>query len=294
MTFAEKSLKPTAEDSLKLRPVFNNFEVRRSTWNARLAAQLDLKCIVRKLNSTLEQANVDKFCEKLIPVMNKAFAFVKGRPKAVIAEKSDNGYLERSIASTMSMFNPYFTFCIYEGEKKRTVHALKVWRGSRNALQYNDVGFNPRPYSHADCASPSMLNTFTGLRLSPIEIYSGEQLNEIAQNEMKPFLEHVFKIWCDSDQERYKYVIQWLFTLITMPWVHVETALVLKSDDHRAKLVIVRKIIEVLGAQHVFEPDSLNLRNNVGFKRCLLLILEEELYARSKAKRLKVKHMISD
>ena len=324
--FVEKSMEPTAEDIAHLRPAFNNMNMR-SKADTRTVF-LELGILARRLNESPSRQNAAVFRRKLVPIMNKAFARLRGSVALVVTRRVDGN--TNNVKYTRCKINDikmnyesegfYITVASEDddddedeeeeegvsqsGEKKKQkgpelVEPIKVWLKSKNCLVYDSVVFNPRPYSEKDCATPFQLNTFVGIAYPRTKIFSDEECRELEQHDLKPFWEHIFCIWCNKNEELFEFVRAWIWSKVVRPWYRVESALILQSEQGAGKGVIVNKIAEVLGLQYMSKPSSLdqitgNNFNRHYFENCLIMFLDEAFYAGSKATKNQVKTIITD
>ena len=191
------------------------------------------------------------------------------------------------------------TVCIMDGSKSVCIEILSTWRRSKYALCYNRRVFNPRPYDIERCARPQDLNSFVGLNYKCQELYDEPRLAALRDTVLKPFWDHVFRIWCQSTPELFDYVHNWLCSRVQRPWYRVDCALILRSEQGAGKGVIMDKLAEVLGKQYMSKPPSLehitgNAFNKHFFYRSLVMFLDEAFYAGSKATKNQMKTKITE
>ena len=300
ITFVEKSLVPTECDLLRVRPAFNNFTVESHWDEARVFNQLDM--MAKELNQNPVEGNADRFRKNLVPVMNEAFALVKDTSLLVATRYFDDhdsvDYKFMKWTAAREMYEEK-TACIIDGSKPVSIEIVPTWRRSKYALCYNRRVFNPRPYDMDMCAKPQDLNSFVGLRYRCQERYGEETLLRLRETVLKPFWDHVFRIWCQSTPELFTYVHNWLCSRVQRPWYRVDCALILRSEQGAGKGVIMDKLAEVLGKQYMSKPPSLehitgNSFNKHYFYRSLVMFLDEAFYAGSKATKNQMKTKITE
>lgn len=303
VSFIEKSLKPQKKDIERLRPSFNNID-NRNTWDPNAVfVELDLQADI--LNRDPKPENVELFTKALIPIMNKAFAYLKGTATLVLTRSVDltKGpnhvkYTRAKKAEVKAGYDNYIYF-INNGEKRIKIVPINIWLKSPFALSYSSIVFNPRPYSHPLCATPFELNSYVGIAHPQKQRLTQAQCRALEQNELKPFWDHVKNIWCCGDEPLYTYVRNWIWSKVTRPWFRVETALVLQSKEGAGKGIVLEKVCEILGLQYMSKPSSLeqitgNTFNKQYFECCLVMFLDEAFYAGSKATKNQVKTLITD
>ena len=300
--FVEKSLKPSVADIERIYPAFNNMISNCDANPPRVFTELSM--LARDLNSEPKPENVQLFKNVLVPIMNKAFARLQTTVALVVVRRVSNRgpndvkYDRMKIGDVQSNYK-HETFNIDTGEKKECVVPIVVWLNSRYALNYDGMTFNPRGYEDPRCAPPNLLNTFIGLAYPQKRTYTAEEMVDLEENELKPFWDHVDKVWCRGNPLLFDYIKHWIWSKVTRPWYHLESALILQSDEGAGKGVIVEKMCEVIGIRYMSKPPSLqsitgNTFNRQYFENCLVMFLDEAFYAGSKATKNQVKTIITD
>ena len=300
--FIEKSLKPSVEDMEKIYPPFNNMisicDANPDT------VFVELSRLARALNADPKPGHVKVFKKALIPIMNKAFARLQVTVALVVVRSvSDKGpndvrYDRMKIADVQANYK-HEAFFIKNGEKAERVVPISVWLNSRYVLKYTGMTFNPRPYDDNRSAPPNLLNTFIGIAYPPKRQFNAQEIASLEQNELKPFWDHVAKVWCRGNEALYRYIKHWIWSKVTRPWYHVESAIILQSDEGAGKGIIVEKVAEIIGIRYMSKPPSLdhitgNTFNRQYFENCLLMFLDEAFYAGSKSTKNQVKTIITD
>ena len=74
-----------------------------------------------------------------------------------------------------------------------------------------------------------------------------EEIPDAANPGIRPFLDHIYYIWCKEDNMLYNYVIQWLAHSVIYPWEKKTTAIILHSDQGAGKGVILQVINKIIG-----------------------------------------------
>jgi hypothetical protein len=92
---------------------------------------------------------------------------------------------------------------------------------------YNKLDF--RPYGPFETVEEDerSFNTFTGLKaqLIPEE--------EIDMSKIDIILNHIKAVWCDDNEEQYKWVLSWFKVIFTNPRLKTKVAIVLKSTEQQ-------------------------------------------------------------
>ena len=302
VSFVEKSLKPTVEDLERIRPPFNN-TFSNSQWYAETVFS-ELRSIANVLNTNPKPENLSTFEDAIVPVMNQGFAILRdGQTVHVVARTmskrlSNDVQYERSKKSDAIAAYKKDVFFISDGENNTKIEPFKLWVDNEYALTYHSMTFNPRPIWMNGSATPFEINTFVGMAYEPTEKLSEAECKELEENELKPFWDHIWKIWCCEDECLFNFVKNWIWSKVTRPWHKVQSALVLQSEQGAGKGVIVEKVAEVIGERYLSSPDSLEDITSSNFTRlyfenCLLLFLDEAFYAGSKSTKSQVKKLIT-
>ena len=302
VTFIEKSLKPSVADLEKIYPAFNNMISICDTNPDTVFTELSM--LARDLNADPKPEHVKLFKKALIPIMNKAFARLQVTVALVVVRRVSNRgpndvrYDRMKIADVQANYKQE-AFFVDDGEKGEMIVPITIWLNSRYVLKYDGMTFNPRPYDDVRSAPPNLLNTFVGIAYPPKRRYTAEEMSDLEENELKPFWDHVEKVWCRENETLFNYIKHWIWSKVTRPWYHVESAIILQSDEGAGKGIIVEKVAEIIGIRYMSKPQSLehitgNTFNRQYFENCLLMFLDEAFYAGSKSTKNQVKTIITD
>ena len=128
--FVEKSLTPTESDVLRVRPAFNNFMVQSQWDEAKVFNQLEM--MAKNLNQNPAEGNAALFRKMLVPVMNQAFALVKGTVLLVATRYFDDcdsvDYKYMKWPAAREMYEEK-TVCIMDGLERLFEEGTLLYEG---------------------------------------------------------------------------------------------------------------------------------------------------------------------
>lgn len=193
-------------------------------------------------------------------------------------EYGDDIVVERRVSDARNNFsNLHINIPVYVEEAKKSaqkVYAFNLWMESIKRKEYSSTIFNPELYRE----DGNFLNLYKGMK--------HENSGECA-TEDHAFFDHIFKIWCDEDEELYNYILNWFAFIVQNPGKKTKVALVLKSNPRAGKGIIINLIREMIGMQYCFQPTNVSeiLGNfNKGLDNKLFLFLDEMVWGGDKEK----------
>jgi putative DNA primase/helicase len=130
------------------------------------------------------------------------------------------------------------------------------------------------------------LNTYMGRGCDPISA---------TKNDVKIYLNHIYKVICDSDKPSYEYVIKWLAHLFQKPEEKPEVAIVLKAGQGTGKGTFIDPIGKIIGSHylHAQSPEQVIGKFNAQLEN-KLLVFADEFFAGSKGSTDRLKTMITE
>jgi hypothetical protein len=160
----------------------------------------------------------------------------------------------------------------------------------KNKFAVKDVRF----YSKGDS---EILNLFQGF---PYDVIEYKDINTNASNLISPFLDHVFNVICDKNNDLFNYIISWISYLIQNPSYKTETALILIGEQGTGKNKFFTDVLSKLFGRYAI-PNKNNINNIIGrFNSSIenkILVVCNELQSIDNAKHLNtdgLKSLISD
>jgi hypothetical protein len=160
----------------------------------------------------------------------------------------------------------------YEYEDKKgkmqNVPAFGVWMASAERRQYSKVVFRPDAVKN-----PKHYNTWTGWAIEP------------KQGEWGRIKRHLFEVLCDSDPDRYAYLLAWFAQMFQQPEVKPGVALVVVGKKGTGKSIVMRALRRILGdhATTLSASGALTDKFNGYMERSLLVCGEEVIWPGNRA-----------
>lgn len=223
--------------------------------------------------------------ETLLNQFNKKFWMLNDK----IIWKEHDPFMKRDIWESMR---------VYDFKIKHS--NIKVMRNpamlSKNQSPYQKLGeawvewdqrrdvigarFDPSSAQH-----PGWLNVWTGWAINP--------LNEGTWGTLK---EMIFEVLCDSNDEVFHYLINWLAFMFQFPERRAETAIVLKGDMGAGKGTLADTILQCVGSHglHAQSSEQLTGRFNAHMQDLIFLFSDEAISPGDKAGESRLKAFITE
>lgn len=183
-----------------------------------LPPSFDMKLLTKEMlmDEGLKTVVRPEFMEYTLQTINRYFACVTsskveffmvsydgpcGKPRIV------ERYTRSSLLEAFQPLNTFFMFWLFNTDRR----------------QYRRYDFDPRMTS-----PPEAYNLYNGLK---IELENNIEDYNYDQSKVDPFLNHVMRYFCRSQQSAYDYFLNWFASILQKPWQKNITAIVLKSDD---------------------------------------------------------------
>lgn len=165
----------------------------------------------------------------------------------------------------------------------------RIWWADHRRSQYSGVTFAPG-VSADDDKLRGKLNLWRGWGVEPADCTWQE-----AQTGCRMWLDHLFHVICNQDQELYDWTISWFADIIKHPNRKSGTALCLVGGQGAGKTSVFQYFGKILGLAYVkvSQPNQLTGNFNSHFQNCLLLHAEEAVFARNHTSQSILKDMIT-
>ena len=130
------------------------------------------------------------------------------------------------------------------------------WRQWHGRRAFGRVDFKPEPDISASLRLPysvlgrpdsSCLNLYMGTMFEPVP------------GECSAILRHIHEVWCNGDEEAFRYVVCWLARLVQVPGEQAWATIVLKSGQGTGKNLIADIFQEYFGTHAVTITDAKSL-----------------------------------
>lgn len=133
------------------------------------------------------------------------------------------------------------------------------------------------------------LNTYMGLGCTPIDI------DEKAEIDLQLYLNHVYNVICDGNQEHGDYLIKWIAHAVQKPEEKPEVGVVLKAGQGTGKGTLLKPLSKIFGAHylHATSPEQVIGKFNSQLEN-KIMIFADEFFAGSKGSTDRLKAMITE
>ena len=161
-----------------------------------------------------------------------------------------------------------------EGDKPKRVNIAKLWLEHSRRRSYKQVLFHPSKVG----LPPDTLNLWKGWGVEPKKDAGKYDL----------FLDHIYNNICNSSDEVYLWVMNWLCDLFQNPMKKIGVALVLRSpEEGTGKGFFVNKIGRLLGKHFdtYLHSERIIGKFNAHLKDKLLIFMDEAVWAGDKQAR---------
>ncbi len=154
------------------------------------------------------------------------------------------------------------------------------WLQHPKRRQYKGVVFVPQ-----DKEIPGYFNLWRSFSVEPVD------------GNWSLYLQHMFEIICSGDAELFNYLLAWMAAGVQRPDVKPEVAIVLSSPERGTGKSMFTKYYRQLFGQHGIEisnPAHLAGRFNGHLEDCCVLVLNEAMWAGSRAAESVLKSLITE
>jgi len=310
VNFIEKPMIITEEDKSMLHAPLNNFIFNRSNRDTVSTMIETLEELAWELNNKeIVTSAVTIFTNRAVEEMNKVIGLLSGVMNTVIERKGyDKDDLVEFVVKPFRQAEKSAWAQVYyikdeDGEFKK-IDLFKLWWNSHRRVVYDSIVLKAASYiSTNNCARPNEFNSFVGFAVPPIKAkYTNEEMyffeNDI-KSPLRWFLYHLKTIWCNDNEKVFKFVLKWIATNIQLPWVKLQSCIVLQSEPGGGKGVIVNLLERIMGRRYVSRPPSIdsivgNSFNSSYFKSCMLVFLDEVMWGGDVATKNLIKTKITD
>ena len=214
-------------------------------------------------------------------VLNRTFAFVTTDEEgSVVWETTDSDGSEVSRHLALSAFHKKFAAWTMQ-VGKRSVPVTEEWMRNKDRRSYDGFCFLPGKEAPA-----RFYNLWRGFSVEP---------NAGPHPALSLFLEHLLKQVCESDEELYNWLVDFLAHLIQRPWEKPRVALVLQGGKGVGKSIVFQILGSILGGHFTVAANRRYLTStfNSYLEGCLLLCFEEAFWSGDKHAEGSLKDLIT-
>lgn len=146
----------------------------------------------------------------------------------------------------------------------RSVELGKWWIKHPNRREYETIIFNPKfPREHLGC-----FNLWEGLK------------TESKQGTWSRTRKHIWQVLCNSNKDKFKYVIKWFAWLVQNPHERAEICLVFKGKQGAGKGFVMTQFVNIFGrhGMQITNRDHLTGKFSGHLKLVVFLFADEAYY----------------
>lgn len=228
-----------------------------------------------------------------LEVMNQKHAFINslgGKPMImcnIYNEVYDREIIE--FRSPDSIITQYSNQTVAGGGKNGDAPVLlgKWWIGQIDRREYDTVTFEPSKepgeYTHPRI-NKKYFNLWEGFTVEPVK------------HSWRLAHRHLYKILCNSDPIKYKYVIKWIAWMLQNPGTRAEVAVVFKGKKGAGKGFIFTQLVKLLGRHGMSISNSEHLvgKHNAHLMMLSFLFADEAYYPGDKDVEGALKQLITE
>lgn len=146
---------------------------------------------------------------------------------------------------------------IYQNQQllhnEKVVNPATIWINERNIRRnFDDVVF--KPYPTIDKAVKNHFNTWHGWAVP----YADDMTEQEMDDYVKPWLNHIYNVFCSQDKEQFDYFVLWLAHMIQIPHKKPGVAIVLQSGQGFGKGIFVTLLSKIIGRSYVARVSEAN------------------------------------
>lgn len=227
-----------------------------------------------------------------LEIMNEKHAFINtigGKPMVMC--NVYNEVFNKEIYEFRSPDAIMMQYCnqnVEGGKKGDTPIPLgKWWISHIDRREYETITFEPaRPpgeYTHSKIGK-KYFNMWEGFTVEP------------AQGSWRRTLKHLYKVLCNSDRDKFNYVIRWLAWAVQNPGTRAEVALVFKGKKGAGKGFIFTQLVKLFGRHGMSISNSEHLvgKHNAHLMNLSFLFADEAYYPGDKDVEGALKQLITE
>ena len=198
----------------------------------------------------------------------KQIIAVKSSSNICIVKQKENGcfrFIPKALKDVEQELKRY-TVWTYKNEKGKTENTTlyDIYCKYRAALIYKDIRFFEQP------PEPTTFYYFCG--------YS-YWIDQIANEDLiEPFLLHIYNIICNSNQELYQYVIQWISYVLQRPGTKAGTCIIIIGEQGCGKNLFTDTLCNIIpeySSSNINEIQDLTGKFNGLLENKMLIVLNE-------------------
>jgi len=179
---------------------------------------------------------------------------------------------------------------------------FEIWREHPKKRSYRTVGFWPPPLT---CHEKDY-NLWIGFSVEPLlpeneaDRSSRDTLREWADQHAKAgcqkYLDMMFEVICDGNQEYYDYLLKWMALTVQQPGIPIEVSVMMKGELGTGKGTFARTFGSLFGRHytHLDRTEQLAGKFNAAISSKIVIFADEAFFAGDKKDLGSLKRLISE
>jgi uncharacterized protein DUF5906/primase-like protein/DNA primase RepB-like protein len=210
--------------------------------------------------------------QRALTMMNERYAvvsFENSGEVAIVRHNRGNPVIMREKDAQLELANVSVSQVTPDGPKRTPI--FKWWRENKDRDSRRREIFDPDKPS-GTAGTPDEFNFWQGFAVDPVE----------GDDKIIGLLNHIWRIICKEDQEKYNYLISWLAWTVQNPGRHPSVAVVLHSSAEGAgKSLLGEVMVRIFGRHGLTISDNARLLGNHDehLEFACFVLIEEALFA---------------
>ncbi|WP_284946730.1 primase-helicase family protein [Acidisoma cladoniae] len=237
----------------------------------------EAEAFVKQASGAAEPKDFDAEIAAVVKRLNKKYTVVNEGGKAVIFQGGYDPLLKRRRIDRLTprdMQTLYMNEKVQTGfdDQKRPVYKTvsNIWLSHPERRQFIEgVTFDPTTTK----SKPGILNLWEGFAIEP------------APGDWSLMRAHIKSIICDSDDERFNYLMGWMARMLQRPAEQGEVAVVMKGGEGTGKGTLAKALLKILGQHGLAISNAKHLIGNFNghLRDAIMLFADEAFFAGDRA-----------
>ena len=172
----------------------------------------------------------------------------------------------------------------------------EIWFAYTERRKVDNVIFVPRPEEHIEQTEYPSFNLYRGAGVTRAQAKRWADAHPNWLEQLQPWLDHVEQILCRCNKEHTAYLLGWVASVVQKPWIKTGVGVVLQGQQGSGKSLFVDGIGQIIGTEHylpVHDPKDVLGDYTHLLRACILLFMDESLWAGDKASEQQLKKLIT-
>lgn len=155
---------------------------------------------------------------------------------------------------------------------------FKLWNESPGRRSFQGLTFDPSVIGHTTCEGEPYYNLYKG----PEHPYDPDYDMSNCEANIKPLIDHMFKILCDGNKEEFNYLLKWCANAVQNPSKPNRVAVVLQGAQGCGKGIFVNKFKDIYGKAYFYQvmdqQSFLGTFAPENMEQCLTCFVDEAFF----------------